>query len=156
MPEETDHVEEAERGDPQGDVELPVCPNCMAPGSPFDGFCRECGCPLSALTGFDPMGRIWSQGFVFRKAATGRVSKMTVLLLWLLLGPALVVYVWVATWWVGAGFSWWEGVASLTVFAVGFLVPSLLLYRVTANYLRQRHRPDDFDEPGEDGREADE
>ena len=154
MPAETDHVEEGEHGDPRGDVELPVCPNCMAPGSPFDGFCRECGCPLSPLTGFDPIGMIWSQGFVFRQAATGRVSKMTAVLLWLWLGPAPLAYAGSVIWWAAAGPSRSSVVGALAVFARVFLLPSLLLYRVTANYLRQRQLPDDFDDPGEDGGET--
>lgn len=151
MPEESSRKK---RGGLWRDREFQVCPNCTTPNSPYARFCRECGAPLNPLTGFDPMGRIYSRGFVYRKAATKRVSKMTVVLLWLLLAPGPVVYfvhmlhrvvsdVGEGRLTAGRlllGLLWLAGIAVL---------PGLLLYRVTANYLRQGDEPEESDEPEE-------
>lgn len=159
MPEETRRDEKDERGDRPAGVELPVCPNCMTPANPCDRFCRECGCPLSPLTGFDPMGRIYSQGFVYRKAATKRVSKMTVLLLWLLLAPGPAMYLLVMLRDVVSDLG--EGRLTAGRLLLGLLwlagitvLPGLLLYRVTANYLRQGDGREEGDEPDELDEEA--
>jgi uncharacterized integral membrane protein len=73
-----------ESGEPQ-----PLCPNCMTAPEPGAHVCKECGAPLDLFATTDPIETIRSQGWAYRRAASGRRSGIILLGMWLIFGTAI-------------------------------------------------------------------
>lgn len=107
-----------------------LCPSCMAENEPNADFCSTCGRPLGAFVNMDPIKRIRSQGWIYRKSVSGPVSPTILIGIWLIFGTALML--------------------TLTAFLVtagAFIVAWLLipvyiiiLYKVTKNYLDRSNK----------------
>ncbi len=139
----------------------PLCPNCLGQNEPDADFCTDCGCPLSAIATTDPLRRMYSQGFWYRTAASGRIRPIVFWGTWLVLGPSVVG---------GAAIFAWSALEAPSVPAdmavhvvVGLLVGGgllaavgALLYLMTRNYLeyrRESEEDDSLEEEEEDGHE---
>ena len=77
--------------EPEG-PSLPLCPNCLTQNEPDADFCRRCGCPLSTMAATDPLRQVYSQGFWFGRAASGRIPPIVFWGTWLVFGPWLLIF----------------------------------------------------------------
>jgi len=127
--------------DKKNNTETVACPNCLALNSPRADFCRECDCPIGELVNLDPLKRIWSQGWIYRKAAFGSTSRFILCGIWLLFGTAIIMVPGLILWEVEQyGLYEW-------IFAVCFfMVYAVILFRVTRNYIR-KSRPNIGERP---------
>jgi len=78
-----------ERDDKPDDVIL--CPGCIAENGRFADFCHNCGMPISSFATMDPLKHIYAQGWMYRKACSGRTSPIIVIGMWLIFAPTLFV-----------------------------------------------------------------
>lgn len=83
-----DDVEEAD------DPGMPLCPSCLAPTEALQHFCAECGSPLTSHAEIDPIGRIYSMGDTFRKAAASPQRRIVLIGMWCIFALPLVWCVW--------------------------------------------------------------
>jgi len=115
----------------------------MAPIGPLEDFCHECGRPITAMAAMDPFKQVFAQGHIYREAASRPRSLFVVLGMWLIFGPAVL----------GMSLVLQPSNLSRTLFGTGSSVQgylelvlslglvvlyAVLLYRVTANYLRSK------------------
>jgi hypothetical protein len=117
-------------------TERVLCPSCMSENLPTVDFCEKCGCPIGQFVNLDPLKRIYSQGWLYRRSASGRIPPIVLLGMWLIFGIGLATSVLTM---VHIGFS--DAVYSdqLVWFNLPFvLLCAAILYRVTKNYLRCR------------------
>ena len=68
----------------------PLCPSCMAEVEAGAHVCKECGAPLDLFATTDPLETIRSQGWAYRRAASGRRSGIVLLGMWLIFGALAV------------------------------------------------------------------
>ena len=118
-----------------------ICPSCLATNVSFAAFCDSCGAPIGTTATLDPIQSINTQGFLFRKALEGRPKPIVLAGLWLMFFPALLGSIYAATYFVLNR----TGLADFFFFwvCVGFAyVSSVILYRVTKNYLTARREID--------------
>lgn len=150
MMSETAHKDDVpEQTDP---VEMLVCPSCTARNAPMSDFCQECGCPISPLAAMDPVKRIFAEGFVYRRAATGPITRTVLIGMWLLFGPvflvgALFLFVFAFVHFSSLRIEWLPALITLTPPFLVMIVSGLLLRRVTLNYFRSRRELEDENEP---------
>jgi len=120
-------------------AELPICPGCMAENDPAADFCVKCGQPLSAIATTDPFRQTLSEGYWYRTAASGRVRPIVFWGTWALFLPtmiAIVPMVWSSLF--GPDREVSHRVLLLAL-SGGIALPiSVLLYRMTGNYLATR------------------
>ena len=76
-------------------VENVLCTSCMAANNPIDDFCKECGCPIGQFVNLDPLKRIYSMGWVYRRSASGPISRIVLVGIWLIFGTSLASSVFV-------------------------------------------------------------
>ena len=130
--------------DESENIEIVLCPSCLADNLPTFDFCDNCGCPIGRFVNLDPLKRIYSQGWLYRRSASGRIPPIVLLGIWLIFGSDLLMSALFL-----APIRSSEGVArdlwvwSTLPFAVLY---AAILYRVTRNYLRWRN----CDKPDED------
>jgi hypothetical protein len=79
--------EREQEPDARDGPELPLCPGCMAENHPAADFCVECGHPLSVMATTDPFRSVFSQGYWYRTAASGRIKPIVFWTTWFLLIP---------------------------------------------------------------------
>ena len=119
------------------------CSSCTATNSEVDEFCHECGYPLSETATLGPPGIIQAQGFLFRKALSGRPKKVTLIGMWICFLPWVIVGVPAAIFLIvnGRGF---EGFIFFWTLIALVCVAITILYRITRNYLTrpERHQGD--------------
>lgn len=115
---------------------IPICPNCASENPSNAPYCPKCGMPIGMFSTTDPMQAIYSQGWAYRRAATGRSNALAFWGMWLIFGPAaagvILALIDLA--------SFGEEVSILGLglsVAIGALYIAVL-YRVTRNYIRQR------------------
>lgn len=70
--------------------DMMVCPNCMTQNSCMTEFCKSCGYPIGQYVNVDPINRILSQGWLYRKAVSGRISTFGFWGMWILFGSGFV------------------------------------------------------------------
>lgn len=78
---------EAEKENVNG--ERVLCPNCMAENLPARDFCESCGCPIGQFVNVDPLKRIYSQGWLFRRTVSSRITPIVLWGMWLIFGIPL-------------------------------------------------------------------
>lgn len=118
---------------PADEPETMLCPSCMAEATPDADFCEACGAPIGKFSTLDPIKAIFSGGWAYRRAISGRTSPIIFWGMILIFGPATVCYARIV---VSGG-----GRPDLIRFfsAVLFLVLyGTILYRVAKGYLRYR------------------
>lgn len=74
----------------QGEEQI-VCHNCIAVNHVESDFCRECGTPLSSFATLDPLKHIVATGDTWCKATSGPPKRITVVGMWLIFGPQLLL-----------------------------------------------------------------
>ncbi len=110
-----------------------TCVSCLAQNKQFDAFCHNCGSPIGAVAAIDPLQRIQTEGFFFRKMLEGRPKPIVLLGVWIIFLPLLLVSIGVAYSCIirrgpsDFGFFWMMVALSCLAF--------FFLYRVTKNYL---------------------
>jgi hypothetical protein len=124
----------------QEPAEVMRCPTCMEANYPDAHFCRKCGMPLSAMAGMDPLKQIYAEGWIFRRAVSGRPSVIVLLGMWLIFGPALVLTV-VAAGPVLSGGRSASDILSLLLTAGFAILYGAILLRVTLRYAHRRRQP---------------
>ena len=70
-----------------------LCPSCLAPAERLQHFCSECGSPLTSHAEIDPLGRIYSMGDTFRKAAASPRRRIVLIGMWWIFAVPLVFVV---------------------------------------------------------------
>ena len=115
----------------------PLCPSCAAVIGPNEIFCPKCSGPASLLSTTDPIQRIQTEGFIYRRAVEGRPKPVVVIGVWLLFFPLLVMGVigMVGLIVIGAG----TGTAGFVIFllsAAAAYCGFAMIYRVTRNYFK--------------------
>jgi hypothetical protein len=116
----------------------PLCPSCAASIGPNEVFCPKCSGPASLLSTTDPIQRIQTEGFLYRRSVEGRPKPIVVIGVWLLFLPLLIIGVigMAGMVMIGAG----SGTAGFIVFLVSAALTycgAAMLYRVTRNYLKK-------------------
>ena len=66
-----------------------LCPSCMAENLAVVDFCEKCGSPIGQFVNLDPLKRIYSQGWLYRRAASGRMLPFALLGMWIIFGTGL-------------------------------------------------------------------
>jgi hypothetical protein len=130
---------------------LPViCPNCLSPNAKGSHQCGHCATALTSYAEIDPMGQIYAQGDVFRKAV-GKPRKPIVLIgMWLILGPNAIYGTGKAVQMLFMPFTDPSQFTNdppsffltLCFFGLAAAVLDTVLYRLTRNYLRQSGESD--------------
>ena len=113
-----------------------LCPNCMAENLPVRDFCENCGCPIGQFVNVDPLKRIYSQGWLYRKTVSGRITPIVFWGMWLIFGSGLLsmLIVLLLSGLDGAlGENSWLWLPALSI-----VIYIVILYRVTKNYLISR------------------
>ncbi|MDI6791597.1 MAG: hypothetical protein QME81_01845 [bacterium] len=116
--------------------EIVLCPNCMTGNSPVRDFCKSCGCPIGQFVNVDPLKRIYSQGWLYRKAVSEAVSgHITPIVFWgmcLIFGSTFLnalAALLLADSYGGLG----EPRSLINVFYL--VISGVIFFRVTKNYL---------------------
>ncbi|MBL7220340.1 MAG: hypothetical protein ISS69_09520 [Phycisphaerae bacterium] len=81
--------------DETGGPGTPLCPSCLAPAEPRQHFCSECGAPLTSHAEIDPLGRIYSMGDTFRKAAASPRRRIVLIGMWCIFAIPMILFVFV-------------------------------------------------------------
>ena len=118
-----------------------ICHSCLTPNASFASFCDSCGAPIGTTATLDPIQSINTQGFLFRKALDGRPKPIVLAGLWLMFFPVLLGSLYAATHLILNR----TGIADFFFFwvFVGLAyVASVILYRVTKNYLTNDRKAD--------------
>lgn len=114
--------------------DMMVCPNCMTQNSPMTEFCKSCGYPIGQYVTVDPINRILSQVWLYRKAVTGRISAFGFWGMWIIFGSSIFIML---VYGIQVGI-YGDGGIILRWWPIGLIliVYIAILYRVTKNYLR--------------------
>ncbi len=70
-----------------------LCPNCCKGNAVAGHFCTRCGAPLSSMATMDPLWSVWAEGYMVRKAVHRPRSWMTLVGMWLIFAPQVVLIV---------------------------------------------------------------
>ncbi len=117
--------------------ECTVCPACAALIGINEVFCPECGAPISLLANTDPLQRIYTEGYMYRKAVETKPKLIVVIGIWIIFAPVVVgaigIVISIIFSGMGSGFGgfifFWIAIA-LGVFS------AVILFRVTKNYIK--------------------
>jgi len=70
-----------------------LCGLCMRLNRPIDPFCRACGAPIGRYAAYGAFEHIHVMGFGLRRATSRPVSRLTLIAMWLMFGPTLLLAV---------------------------------------------------------------
>lgn len=112
-----------------------ICISCMKPNEREAAYCVNCNTPMNLSTSNDPIQRLSSEGYAYRKAAEMKPNLLIFIGVWVLFLPTLLY----------CGFesialiigTYGGGVENFVWFWCSFLFACfsiLMLYRVTKNY----------------------
>jgi ribosomal protein L40E len=119
--------------------EMMVCPNCMTQNSPMTEFCKSCGYPIGQYVTVDPINRILSQGWLYRKAVSGRITVFGFWGMWIVFGSA-ILYMLISLLLLGRTDTDGGIISGLWPFGLIIIVYIAILYRVTKNYLKIKRK----------------
>lgn len=113
-----------------------LCPSCMTTNAQSNDFCEKCGCPIGQFVNLDPLKRIYSTGWLYRRTASGRITPIACLGMWLIFGPGLLLSIFFL---LEPMFGNSDSTGHMYLLhLVSGLLCAVILYRVTKNYLRWR------------------
>lgn len=116
-----------------------VCPNCMTHNPSITEFCKSCGYPLGQYVTVDPINRILSMGWLYRKAVSGRVTVFGFWGMWILFGGAILCMLIFLI--LSAGVDTDRGIyLGLWPYVIPLMGYIVILYRVTKNYLQIKRK----------------
>jgi ribosomal protein L40E len=128
----------------QSSGETVVCTGCVAINPARADYCSKCGAPLNSLLAFSPFEQTLIEGFAYRRAVEGPASRMVLVGMWVLFGPAFVIVPFL----IMPDLRRIAGPSDIPVFlfahaesGVWVLLSALVLYRATANYFSKRKSP---------------
>lgn len=102
-----------------------ICPNCFSEHDTPVDFCKECGRPLGNFVNYDPIKRIWSQGWMYRKSLSEPSSPIIFYGIWILFGTSIILNI--------------AFLPMMPVFAIPFIIVlAFALYKITKNYNKKR------------------
>ena len=125
-------------------VDTLLCPHCLVEIEEHTHFCPKCLAPLTSHAATDPIGWIWSMGYLLRTGIKSPRSPIVLIGFWLLFGSSFLINTCRLLSLV-AGFTT-EPIfgESLLTMAAGVLLLLTangllfaILFQVTRNYLRQ-------------------
>src|ERR1041384_2877636 len=114
-----------------------ICTACQTVNEQFESFCRQCGTPIGETATRDPLSKIQTEGFLFRKALDGPPKPIVLIGMWILFLPLIVAGVYIAAHII----LYQRGLTSFFFFWVFVGLTYLaftILYRVTKNYIVSR------------------
>lgn len=114
-----------------------ICPACQTPNGRFESFCSNCGSPIGPTATLDPMSTIQTEGFLLRKALDRPLTPIVLIGIWVLFMPAGVMSAYLAVYYILTQ----RGLANFVFFWAFVLltyIASVVLYRVTKNYIARR------------------
>jgi hypothetical protein len=128
MPDETKETfADADPGEP----ESVLCPKCLLSNEPWVDFCANCGAPLGMMATIDPLKQTLAEGFAYRQAIDGPPSRIIVLGIWMVFLPGLLTLpITVA--------QGGRDAEALAMPALYFLLSAVIIWQVTANFIRKR------------------
>ena len=120
------NIQEPYEGEAADREEL-LCPVCFHINDPEAGRCARCINPLGPCINLDPIGEIWTRGFLLLRAKHVPPSRLVLLGAWLLIPPCMLSLI----------PSW----VFLPYWVLLILVPmggwaAVLLFHITRNALR--------------------
>jgi hypothetical protein len=124
-----------------GEMEVQVCPHCLA-GNPVRAHrCRACLTPFSSFAATDPVMSIAAEADTFGKAASSLTKPIMLMGIWLIMGPiaafcVLVVVTFMLAMWRDE--TTVRGLVALPVEGVFGFISIGLLIKTTRNYGRQK------------------
>ena len=133
----------------------PICPYCLAPVDAVSHFCTNCGGPVSPHATMAPLSQVYSAGWAYRRAISGRPRRLVLAAMWLIFAPFVPYYVWVGYMGLRALGVLPRGdslcyvstdskagtVLMLSLVGLLLVVHVAILWRVTAQYMRSRWQP---------------
>lgn len=130
--------------------EVAICPDCMAPNHPAAHFCDKCNAPLSSHAAIDPIGQIYSQGYIYRKAIRGRTSLIMLIGMLLIFWPSVILlflgpinlYRSLTT----PGQWSWSGFAGSLLSGLYVILGVAILVKVTASFIHNLFKKEDANE----------
>jgi hypothetical protein len=146
------------------DDESLACPHCIEPIERFDHFCPHCGKPVTVHATTDPLGQIFSQGHVYRQATSAEPNAITLIGMWLIFSPTVIILVFLTGHAVKdivapghadpytytevgyGGLPPYDNtpvlvkIAGVTIKLIFLILQTAILYLATRNYLRKRNR----------------
>lgn len=137
MPEEDFQRQEREGAEQDPGSEL-LCPHCLQVVPEDATLCIHCKAPLSAIATLDPFQRIHAEGFIYREAAGAPRSLVTVVGIWVIQLPVIMLgFLAVCAVAMERSATWelWVTAGSMLLFGAAGL---MLCVRCTWNYC---HRP---------------
>lgn len=115
--------------DVTSDQEAAICPFCLFPNRTDRQWCKRCGTPFNASV-VDPFQSMLAAGCMWRGLVRGRPKAIVLCLAWLWLFPTGVANV------VGIlGGLLSAQISFLSYSAIYGVIPFLILYKVTKNFL---------------------
>ena len=128
------------KGRMDSEEEKALCANCMEENLPEADFCRKCGMPISVFATVDPLKRIYSQGWLYRKTVSDRIPRIAFWGMWLIFLPTLLLTLLMVLRSPRIALRFSGAVAGTVIPAVLLPVYCFLLYRVSKNYIYHRRR----------------
>ena len=111
--------------------EAALCPSCFHRNPPEIDFCRNCGRPMGIIATCGPLERIFSQGWLYRKAVS-EPTRFILIGMWLVFGPT-VLYL---TFFIGQLLpDFRETYFALGSFVFIWAISVAILYRTTRKYI---------------------
>lgn len=129
--------------DPLKPEEEMLCPHCLRPTDPISHFCNHCAGPTSMHASIDPLGQVYSAGHTYRNCTEKPTRFITVLGLWLVLGPQIFALIFIA---LAIPWMWVRQENSIVINgALGILISlgmcflyGLVLYKTTRSYQKYK------------------
>ncbi len=125
--------------------ETKLCASCLAENDLDVDFCKKCGYPLGQFVNIDPINRILSTGWLYRRLVFGAPPRPIVLWgMWLICASYFVLII---TYF--AGFSRGrpgQRISSSILLIVPSLAHAVILVRGTKNYFIRRKEKRDQEE----------
>jgi hypothetical protein len=107
-----------------------LCPHCFNKNDEYVDFCSKCGCPLGNYVTLDPLKRIASLGWAYRRAVSGPISKIVLWAMWLIFGT----YLFNSLWGLISSLYNPEPFIFPIVSWIAMIICIVILYKVTKNY----------------------
>ena len=121
--------------------EIMLCTSCLAENKSDTQFCVKCGCPLGAFVNLNPLKRIYSLGWVYRRSVSGPIPKIVLLGMWFIFGTSfLFMAVHLIACLLQAQNEFLKEAPNMLIFTPALIVYCILLFKVTKNYFKFRKK----------------
>ena len=111
------------------DQEAALCPFCLFPNLPDQPCCKQCGTPFN-ISAMGPFEGALAEGFMWRSMVRGRPKRWVLVVVWISCFPWLCFAAFAAL-----GLLLTGVISAALLMAVISVVPFMILYQVTKNYV---------------------